>query len=177
MKPGAGQGSPFRVAPLYRAIQVNSYIRLGLVTYTTIAASWRPPSCWAVDAEPGTLVARAKVGCGSVKKGQVGGAVAGSRRLWWGGAVLAAFCCALCSSSTLWSMSLLCRSCFGVLPVIAQDREYGPDSAARGVPQLHFLDKVLTCPLLRRLVHEGAVLGQGCDMPVVATTGAWRCSS
>ena len=35
-------------------------------------------------------MARAKVGCGSVKKGQVGGAVAGSRRLWWGGAVLAA---------------------------------------------------------------------------------------
>ena len=47
---------------------------LGLVTYTTVAVSWRPPSCWAVDAERGDLVARAKVGCGSVKKGQVGGA-------------------------------------------------------------------------------------------------------
>ena len=51
----------------------------------------RVASCWAVDAELGTLVARAKVGCGSVKKGQVGGAVAGSRRLWWGGAGLAVF--------------------------------------------------------------------------------------
>ena len=43
-KPGAGQGSPLRVAPLYRAILVNSYIRLGLVTYTTEAASLRPPT-------------------------------------------------------------------------------------------------------------------------------------
>ena len=28
-----------------------------------------------------------------------------------------------------------------------QDRGYGPDSAARGAPQLHFLDKMVTCPL------------------------------
>ena len=40
----------------------STYIRLGRVTYTTVAVSWRPPSRWAVDAEPGTLVARAKVG-------------------------------------------------------------------------------------------------------------------
>ena len=44
VKPGAGQGSPLRVAPLYRAILVNSYIRPGLVTYTTMAASLRPPT-------------------------------------------------------------------------------------------------------------------------------------
>ena len=42
-----------------------------------------------------------------------------------------------------------------VLPVIVQDRGFGSDNAARGVPQLQFLAKVLTCPLLRRLVHEG----------------------
>ena len=42
------------------------------------------------------------------------------------------------------------------MPVVVQDRGYGPDSAARGVPQLQFLDKVVTCPLLRRLVHGGA---------------------
>ena len=47
-----------------------------------MAASWRPPTRWAVDAEP--------MG-GSVKNGQVEGAVAGSRRLWWGGAGRAAF--------------------------------------------------------------------------------------
>ena len=40
---------------------------------------------------------------------------------------------------------------FGVLPVDVQDRGYGPDSAARGVPQLQFLE-----------VHGGAVLGHGC---------------
>ena len=51
---------------------------------------------------------------------------------------------------------------FGVLPVVVQDRGYGPDSAARGVPSLQFLDKVVTCPLLRRQVHGGAVLGHGC---------------
>ena len=61
-----------------------------------------------------------------------------------------------------------------VLPVIMQDRDFGPDSAARGVPQLQFLDKVLTGPLLRRQVLEGAVLKQGGDMPV-SVTGAWRC--
>ena len=45
---------------------------------------------------------------------------------------------------------------------------------------MQFLDKVVTCPLLRRLVREGAFLVQGGDMRVVATTGAWRyrrCSS
>ena len=31
-----------------------------------------------------------------------------------------------------------------VLPVVVQERGYGPDSAARGVPQLQLLDKV-TC--------------------------------
>ena len=65
----------------------NYYIVLGAeLPYLSNAASRRVPSRWAVDAESGTLVARAKVGCGSVKKGQVGGAVPGSRRLWWGGA-------------------------------------------------------------------------------------------
>ena len=35
-----------------------------------------------------------------------------------------------------------------VLPVAVQDWGHGPDSAARGVPQLQFLADVLTCPLL-----------------------------
>ena len=35
--------------------------------------------------------------------------------------------------------------------------------------RVQFLDKVATCPLLRR----GAVLEQGVDLSVVATTGAW----
>ena len=131
MKPGAGQGSPLRVAPLYRAILVNSYIRLGLVTYTTMAASWRPPSCWAVDAEPGTLVARAKVGCGSVKKGQVGGAVAGSRRLWWGGAGRGWLRFLLrVLSSTWWSMSLLCRSSMCKTGVLVQTVQLGDSAVA-----------------------------------------------
>ena len=42
---------------------------------------------------------------------------------------------------------------------------------------VQFSNKVLACPLLRRHVHEGAVLEQGVGMPVVATTGAWGCSS
>ena len=138
MKPGAGQGAPLRVAPLYRAILVNSYIRLGLVTYTTMAASWRPPSCWAVDEEPGTLVARAKVGCGSVKKGQVGGAVAGSRRLWWSGAGLVAFLAACAFFDVVVDVPVVQIVDLGVqlldkvvLPVVVQDRGFGPDSAAR----------------------------------------------
>ena len=138
MKPGAGQGSPLQVAPLYRAILFNSYIRLGLVIYSTMAASWRPPSCWAVDAEPGTLVARAKVGCGSVKKGQVGGAVAGSRRLWWGGAGLAAFLAACAFFVVVVDVPVVQIVDVGVqlldkvfLPVVVQDRGFGPDSAAR----------------------------------------------
>ena len=78
-------------------------------------------------------------------------------------------CCAgrrlgLSSSWTRLSCPSLCKT--GV---------FGPDSAARGVPQLQFLDKVLTGPVLRRQVLEGAVLRQGGDMPVVSTTGAWRC--
>ena len=48
-----------------------------------------------------------------------------------------------------------------VLPVLVQDMGFGPDSAARGVPQLQFLNKLLTCPLLRRQVRLGAVLGPG----------------
>ena len=36
-----------------------------------------------------------------------------------------------------------------VLPVAVQDWGYGPDSAARGVRHLQFLDKVVTCPSLR----------------------------
>ena len=35
-----------------------------------------------------------------------------------------------------------------VLPVIVQDSGCGPDCAARGVPQVQFLDQVVTCPLL-----------------------------
>ena len=105
-----------------------------------MAASWRSPSCWAVDAEPGTLVALAKVVCGSVKKGQVGGAVAGSRRLWWGGAVLAAFVLRFVLLFDVVvdvpvvqivdvGVQLLDKV---VLPVVVQDRGFGPDSAARG---------------------------------------------
>ena len=90
--------------------------------------------------------------------GSLGGVV-----WWWrgcGGVAVGRcwlrLCCVSCSSSTLWSMSLLCRSCFGVLPIIVQDRGYG-------VPQLHFLDKVLTCPLLRRQVQFSDKV---VDMPV-----------
>ena len=75
-----------------------------------------------------------RAGCGG---SGVAVAVAAAGRGWL------RLCCVSCSSSTLWSMSLLCRSWFGVLPVFVQDRGYGPDSAARGVPQLQFLDKVV----------------------------------
>ena len=52
---------------------------------------------------------------------------------------------------------LVVRSSTWVRPVLGQGcrlarccarQVYGPDSAARGVPQLQFSDKVVTCPLL-----------------------------
>ena len=49
------------------------------------------------------------------------------------------------------------------MPVVVQDWGYGPDSAARGVPQLQFLDQVVTCPLLRRQVQFSDTV---VDMPV-----------
>ena len=56
-----------------------------------------------------------------------------------------------------------------VLPVAVQDRVYGPDSAARGVPQLPFLDKVVTCPLFRRQARGGAAgaVPVVVDVPVI----------
>ena len=64
-----------------------------------------------------------------------------------------------------------------VLPVIAQDRGFGPDSAACGVPKLQFLAKEVTCPLLRRQVHGGAA---GAVLVVVdvlvITVQDWGCS-
>ena len=97
--------------------------------------------------------------------GSLGGAV----WRWWGcgggggGAGLAAFraACAFLRRGGR------CPCCAGrrcelvqfmdkvVLPVVVQDMGFGSDSAARCVPQLQFLDKVVTCPLLRRQVHLG----------------------
>ena len=97
------------------------------------------------------------------------GAVAG--RGGWGAAVRGwlRFCCVSCCSSSLWwSMSLFIDMVI-VLPVMVQDRVYGPDSAARGVPQLQFLDKVVTCPLFRRQVRGGAAgaVPVVVDVPVI----------
>ena len=63
---------------------------------------------WPVDAEPWTLVAWAKVA--PSRSGRGVGRWPGRGGCGGGGAVLAAFCCVSCSSSTLWSMSLMCRS-------------------------------------------------------------------
>ena len=89
--------------------------------------------------------------------------MAGSRRLWWGGAGRAAF---LAAFRAVLRRGGRCPCCAGrrrgfvqfmdkvvVLPVVVQDWGYGPDSAARWSSAV-------------------AVLGQGVDMPVVATTGA-----
>ena len=116
-----------------------------------------------------------------------------------GGGAGCVSCCVSCFSSTWWSMSLLCRSSTWDCPALGQgclarycarqvfwSRQCSSWSSAVAVlgqgvdmpvvatrcTRVQFLDKVVTCPLLRRLVHEGAVLGQGGDMPVVATTGA-----
>ena len=125
----------------------------------------------------GTLVARAKAGLGSVKKRQVGWAVAGSRRLRWrrggAGCVCAAFRavlrrggrCPCCAGRRRGFVQFLDKVI--VLPVTVQDWGHGPDSAARVVPQLQFSANVLTCPWLRRQLHEGAVLGPVLDMPVI----------
>ena len=118
-----------------------------------MAASWRPLSCWAVDAEPGTLVARAKVGFGSVKKGQVGGVVAGSRRLWWGGAVLAAF---------VLRFVLFFDFVVDVPVVLVVFWCLVRYCARQGMWSRQ------CCPWCSAV----AVLGPGGDMPVVSTTGA-----
>ena len=100
---------------------------------------------------------------------------------WWGcgggggGALLAAFraACAFVRRGGR------CPCCAGrrrglvqfmdkvVLPVVVQHRSFGPDSAARGVPQLQFLDKVVTCPLLRRQVHEGFEEQKTVEVPLL----------
>ena len=88
--------------------------------------------------------------------------------------------CPCCAGRRLGIVQLLDKV---VLPVIAQCSSWSSAVAVLGqgvdmpvvatrCTRVQFLDKVVTCPLLRRLVHEGAVLGQGGDMPVVATTGA-----
>ena len=55
-----------------------------------------------------------------------------------------------------------------VLPVVVQDRGFGPDSAARG-SAVEVLGQGGDMPVV---ATTGAVLGHGGDMPVVATTGA-----
>ena len=92
---------------------------LGLVTFTTMESAF---SLGLWTRSLGTLVARTKVGFGSVKKRQGGGAVAGSRRLWWGGAGRAAFLaafrpvlrrggrCPCCAGRDLVSCPLLCKT-------------------------------------------------------------------
>ena len=87
--------------------------------------------------------------------------VAGLRRRCGGGAGWLRLCCVSCSSSTWWSMSLLCRSSMWVSSFWTR----------------------LPCPLLCKTgfwsrqcspwCPAAAVLGQGGDMPVVATTGAF----
>ena len=102
-----GLGSPVSSLPLWESwlvklgvsqspVQVNNYIRPGLETYTTVAVSRRPSSRWASDAAEVTADGGAVPHVSSTQavgpsrcsapqsKGQVGGAVAGSWRLWWG---------------------------------------------------------------------------------------------
>ena len=129
----------------------STYIRLGLLPYTTVAVSTRPPT--------GSSSARRRCSPQGQSSGSGVAALAenfltaggwGGRWAHWvawcgGGQVAAAvavgrgwlrLCCVSCCSSTSGLlMSLLCRSLTWVRPV----------------------------------------LGQGDDMPVVATTGAWRC--
>ena len=83
------------------------------------------------------------------------------RRRCGGGAGWLRLCCVSCSSSTWWSMSLLCRSSMWVssfcpkvaLPVAVQDWVLVQTVQSVVSPQLQFSDKVETCPLLRRQVH------------------------
>ena len=70
---------------------VNNYIRLGRVTYSTVAVSRRPSSRWAADAAEVTADGGAvphvsptlAVGPSRCSAPQSRGAVAGSWRLWW----------------------------------------------------------------------------------------------
>ena len=84
--------------------------------------------------------------------------------------------CPCCAGRSTWVVQFLDKAVF--MPVACRQC-WGPDVQITVVfPQLQLLKKVLICPLLRRLVHESAAVavhGQGGDMPVVATTGAWRC--
>ena len=60
------------------------------------------------------------------------------------------------------------------MPVVVQHRSFGPDSAARRLPQLQFVDKVVTCPLLCSLgdgpdsAQFVQFLDKVFDMPVVS---------
>ena len=76
-------------------------------------------------------------------------------------------------SSTWWSMSLLCRSSTWDCPALGQGclAHYGARhwfwsrQCSPGIPQLQFLDKVVTCPLLRRQVHLGFEVQKTVEIP------------
>ena len=142
--------------------------------HTTVAVSTRPPTgstsarrrCFPQGQSSGSGVEAPAENF--LMAGGEGGRWAHSVGRCGGGGVAAAVaagragCVSCCSSSTWWSMSLLFRSSTWVRPVLGQGCRlarccarlgFGPDSAARGVPQLQFLDKVVTCPLLRRQVE------------------------
>ena len=130
MKPGAGLGSPLRVAPPVQKILRRTFsLSRARHLHHDGRAMETAYSLGLWTRSMGTLVARAKAGFGSVKKRQVGGAVAGSRRLWWGGAGLAAFLAACAFFDVVVdvpvvqivdvSVQLLDKV---VLPVVVQDR-------------------------------------------------------
>ena len=124
-----------------------------------MAASWTAPSRWTCGRGPGDLGGQGQGGAlcaGSVKKRQGGGAVAGSRRLWWGGAGRAAF---------LAAFELFFFDVVVDVPVV----------------QIVDVTRLSSSPLLCKIGVRSrqcspwsstvAVLGQGGDMSVVATTG------
>ena len=174
MKPGAGQGSPLRVVPTVQKILRRTFsLSRAELSYLSYAASRTVPSEIVLDrAVPNVAAGVGPCGDGnrlsnSVKKRQAmagsgleaAAVVGGSAVEGRGGAG-----CVLLRFVFLVDVPVV-QVVFWCLARYCARQGCGPDSVARGFPQLHFLDKVLTCPLLRRLVHEGAVLGQGCDMP------------
>ena len=103
-----------------------------------------------------------------------GVAVAGLRRRWRGGA--GCVCLAFCALLRLCGRCPCCAGrVFGVLPVV-QDRGSGPDSAARGVLQLQFLDQVVTCPLLYNDRCLGYDSTENCGISAVAVLTRWSMS-
>ena len=180
MKPGAGQGSPLRVAPLYTRYCDEHFPCLGPSCPTSRAP--HHGQCFLagpVDAEEGAgaeivldravpNVAAGVGPCGdgnrlsnSVKKRQamagsgleaavvVGGSAVEGR----GGAG-----CVLLRFVLFFDFVVdvpVVQVVFWCLSRYCARQGIWSRQCSRGVPLLHFLDKVLTCPLLRRLVHEG----------------------